>query len=119
MTAPDVRRARLLAGTHIALAALLLFQPPHVLRRVAGEGGVPPTWIMRVLGARLALQAAPEAIGPSPNILRLGAAVDLAHGASMLVATRIWPRYRRAALASAGCAGASALASMLMITGRR
>lgn len=120
MTTPDRRLgARLLAGAHLGQAAVLLVQPPGVLRAVTGDRGVPPAWIVRFLGARLLVQATPEAISPSRNILRLGVLVDLAHAASMLAAARVWPRYRRAALASAGSAGASALAGALIVRGRR
>lgn len=120
MTTPDRRGgARLLAGAHLGQAALLLAQPPGVLRTITGDHGVPPAWIVRVLGVRLLAQAAPEAIRPHRTLLRLGVLVDLVHAASMLAAARIWPRYRRAALASAGSAGASALAGALLARGRR
>jgi hypothetical protein len=113
------REARLLAGAHLAQAAMLLAAPPGVLRSIAGDHGVPPVWIVRVLGVRILVQAAPEAISASPNILRLGVLVDLAHGASMLAAARVWPRYHRAALVSAVSAGASAVAGALLVRGRR
>jgi hypothetical protein len=118
VTTPDRRRwARLLAGAHLAQSFVLLAQPPSVLRSITG-GGVPPAWIVRVLGARLLVQAAPEAISPSRNMLRLGVLVDLAHAVSMLAAAQVWPRYRRAALASAGSAGVSALAGALIVQGQ-
>jgi hypothetical protein len=116
-TTQPLRGARLLAGTHLGQAVVLLAQPPDVLRRITGDDGVPPAWIVRVLGARILIQAVPEAISPSPNVLRLGVVVDLVHAASMLAAARVWPRYRRAALASSGSAGASAVA--LIVRGRR
>lgn len=111
--------ARLLAGIHVGQAVVLLAQPPGALRSLAGEGGVPPAWIMRVLGARLLLQAAPEAMAPSRSLLRLGVLVDLVHAVSMIAAARIWPRYGRATLASAGSAGASALAGALIARARQ
>ncbi|MEP7177462.1 MAG: hypothetical protein ABI775_00065 [Pseudonocardiales bacterium] len=86
---------------------------------MAGDRGVPPAWIVRVLGFRLLIQATPEALSARRNVLRLGVLVDLAHAASMIAAARVWPRYRRAALVSAGSAGASALAGVLIIHGRR
>lgn len=120
MTTPDRRGGtRVLAGVHLGQAALLLAQPPGFLRSITGDHGVPPAWIVRALGARLLVQAAPEAIRPSRALLRLGVLVDLLHAASMLAAARIWPRYRRAALASAGSAAASALAGALLVRGRR
>ncbi len=120
MTTPDRQRgAHLLAGAHLGQAVVLLAAPPGVLRSVTGDHGVPPAWIVRVLGVRTLVQAAAVAISASPTILRLGVLVDLAHAASMLAASRVWPRYRRAALASAGSAGASAVAGVLLIRGRQ
>jgi hypothetical protein len=120
VTTPQPLRApRLLAGAHLGQAVVLLAQPPGVLRRITGDHGVPPAWIVRVLGARILIQAVPEAVSPTPNVLRLGVVVDLAHAASMLAAARVWPRYRRAAMVSAGSAGASAVASALLIRARR
>jgi hypothetical protein len=119
VTTPNRRWAGVLAGAHLGQAAVLLAQPAGVLRSVCGDQGLPPAWIGRTLGGRLVVQAVPEALGPSPTILRLGVLVDFAHAASMLAAARIWPRYRRAALLSAGSAGASALAGVLLVRGRQ
>jgi hypothetical protein len=117
---PDRRRdVRLLAGAHLGQAAVLIAQPPAVLRSIAGNQGVPPAWIVRALGVRTLAQAAAEGIRPRPDVLRLGALVDLAHAASMLAAARVWPRYRRAALVSAGTAGASAVAGAVLARQRR
>jgi hypothetical protein len=118
--APGRRRgARLLAGVHASQAVLLLAQPPAVLRGIAGDRGVPPAGIVRVLGLRILVQATAEAVRPRPEVLRLGVAVDLAHAASMLAAARVWPRCRRASLASAGSAGACAVAGALLVRRRR
>jgi hypothetical protein len=118
-TAQQLRWTRLLAGAHLGQAVALLVQPPGVLRSITGRGSAPPAWIVRVLGARLLAQATSEVIAPGRNLLRLGVLVDLTHAASMLIAARVWPRYRRAALASAGSAGVSALAGALLVRGRR
>jgi hypothetical protein len=90
-----------------------------VTRGIVGNEDVPPAWIMRVLGIRTLGQAAAEAIRPSPHVLRVGIVVDLLHAASMFAAARVWPRYRRAALASAGAAVASAAAGALLIRQRQ
>jgi hypothetical protein len=119
VTSPDVRWARVLAGAHLGQAVVLLAQPPGVLRGLAGDRGVPPAGIVRVLGARLLVQAAPEALCASRTILRLGVVVDVVHAASMLAAARVWPRYRRVALVSAGSAAVSALAGAAIVRGRR
>lgn len=116
MTAPEQQRlARLLGGCHLGQAAVLLAQPQALLRAITDDHEAPPSWIIRVLGVRMLLQAASETLRPRPNVLCLGVAVDLTHAASMLAAAWIWPRYRRVALASAGSAAASALAGTLIV----
>lgn len=112
------RGTRPLAGAHLAQAVLLLAQPPTILHGIAGNQDVPPAWTVRVLGVRTLIQGAAEASRPSRGVLRLGVAVDLAHAASMLVAAFVWPRYRRAALASAAGASASAIAGTLLLRQR-
>lgn len=112
MTAANARPGLvLLAGAHAGQAAILLAQPPSVLRMVAGEPDVPPPWIMRVLGVRLLVQATVEMLSPRRSTLRISAFVDLTHAASMLLAAMVWPRYGRAALVSAGSAASSAVAA--------
>jgi hypothetical protein len=115
LTAPERRRGAAVAGVHLGQAAVLLAQPPALLRGIAGDQGIPPAWILRALGIRTLVQAATESIHPRLNVLRLGVAVDLAHAASMLPAAWIWPQDRRAALASAGAAVVSAAAGILLI----
>lgn len=111
MTRTHARRlALLLAGAQLGQAAIVFAQPPAVLRRVMGEHDLPPLWIMRVLGVRLAVQAVTEVVSPRPPTLRVNALVDVTHAASMIVAAKVWPRYRRAALVSAGSATCSAVA---------
>ncbi|MGY2082445.1 hypothetical protein [Blastococcus sp. SYSU DS0539] len=63
-----------------------------------------------MLGARLVAQHAAVLVSPEPATLRLSAAVDGLHAASMLPVLAM-PRYRRAALASGGFAALSALAA--------
>lgn len=109
------RRHRALAGAHLVQAAVLLAQPPAVLRVIAGGHDVPPSWIVRVLGIRTLAQGLVDSIRPSRRLLRVGVAVDLTHAASMLAAARVWPAYRRAALTSAGSAAASAIVGVLSV----
>jgi hypothetical protein len=103
-----------LAGAHGVLAAVLLIQPPAIIRRIIGDQGVPPSWIIRLLGARTLVQGAAEALHPSRNVLVLGVAIDLTHGASMLAAAAGWPRYRRAALISAVSVATSAVVGAVL-----
>lgn len=63
-----------------------------------------------MLGARLVAQHVAVLVSPEPATLRLSAAVDGLHAASMLPVLAL-PRYRRAALLSGGFAAVSALAA--------
>ena len=105
---------RVLAGAHGVLAILLLTQPPAVLRAAVGNHDVPPSWLIRILGVRTLAQGAAETLRPRHDLLVLGVTVDLAHAASMLAAATMWPRYRRAALISAGAAAASAVVGAVL-----
>jgi len=96
------------------LGALLLTQPPPVIRLIAGDRDVPPPWIIRILGVRTLAQGTAEYLRPSRDVLILGVAVDLAHAASMVAAATVWPHYRRAALISAGSAATSAALGALV-----
>ena len=112
MTTANARRGvLLLVGAHVGQAAILLAQPPNVLRSVAGDQDIPPPLIMHTLGVRLLVQAAAEVMSSRPTTLRASAFVDLTHAASMFVAAKAWPRYRRAALVSAIGAASSAVAA--------
>lgn len=108
-------RHRALAAANFAQAAVLLAQPPAVLRVIVGDHDVPPSWIVRVLGIRTLAQGLVESLRPSRRLLRVGVAVDLTHAASMLAAARVWPAYRRVALTSAGSAAASAIVGVLNV----
>lgn len=93
------------------LAGSMMAGVPVAAARWAAAGGdVAPPWIVRVLGGRMAVQAA--AVGwvrrsrpaDGPRALRAGAVIDGLHGASMVAAAALFPRYRRSALVSAGMA---------------
>lgn len=104
----------ILFAAHLGQGALLLARPGAVLSAVARTQGSPPTWIARLLGIRMLAQAAAEGIRPTRGVLGTAVAVDVVHAASMVGAARLWPRYRSAALASAGSAGVSAVAGALL-----
>lgn len=104
----------ILFAAHLGQGALLLARPRAVLSAVARKQDTPPEWIARLLGIRMLAQAAAEGIRPSRGVLGTAVAVDLVHAASMVGAAQLWPRYRRAALASAGSAGVSAAAGALL-----
>ena len=111
--AEEARRGttRLLAGLGLAVGAALATRPRRVVDALAPEFPRERLWVARLLGARLVVQHAAVLIAPSPALVRLGSAVDLAHAASMvpLVAS---PRYGRAARISGGCAAAHAAVAL-------
>ena len=103
-----------------ALGVALLARPQHVGEAVSDRSGRPADWIVRLLGARMAAQAAVTLVRPTTAVTALGTGTDLTHAASMVWVARRLPRYRRAALTSAAVAtlvGAADLA--VTIAGRR
>lgn len=66
----------------------------------------------RVLGARQGLQAAIMAADPTARALRLGAATDAAHAASMAILAVTSRRWRRAGLLDALAATTLAVAGL-------
>jgi hypothetical protein len=89
--------------------ALLAARPAETVRAVCGDVPVPPTAVVRVLGARQLLQSAALLAMPSRRLVFGAAAVDALHAASMLAAALTWPRYAKPALASAATATGSAV----------
>jgi hypothetical protein len=100
-----------LAGWGAALAAV-----PRRATRLIG-GPQPPPAVVRVLGARRLLQQLVLLRWNSPGVRLAAASVDALHAVSMLAAVRLWPRYRRAELTSAGVSAGSAAVTLL--AGRR
>jgi hypothetical protein len=99
---------RALAVVRFLLAFVLVARPAHVGRAVAGnDAGPPPSWLVRVLGGRLLVESLAELARPTPPVVRVGAAVDAAHAASMLVLS-VAPSHRRAVLTSGAVAGLGA-----------
>jgi hypothetical protein len=88
--------------------AALLVRPDAVAAAVAGRP-TPPSWLVRVLGARQVVQQLVVLVRPTPVVVNAASAVDLTHAASMLAALVVAPRYRRAELVSAAVATASAV----------
>ena len=91
-------------------------RPAQVAGLAAGSGRPAPVWLVRLLGARTALQGAVvgRVYGADDRrrALRAGAAVDALHGASMVAAALALPRYRRSASVSAAVALSSAALGM-------
>lgn len=104
--------ARILATRSVAtvntLTGLaLLARPEQVVEAVTHGHRIPAKNVVRVLGARLAVQGVLLSLVPRRRIVTACAAVDLTHAASMYALCAARPRYRRAALASALAATAS------------
>jgi hypothetical protein len=109
MSADRSTRTRALAGAWLGVGALLVTQPARALGMV-GQAAPPPglVTVTRVLGARTALQNLVVLAAPVRPVVLVGAAVDVTHALSMLVAARLWPAYRSAALASGALAATAA-----------
>ena len=93
-----------------AAGAVMAGSPAAAARWSAAGPPAPPSWIVRILGGRMAAQAVAvnwvrrRRPADEARALRIGAVVDGLHGASMILAAVVFPRYRRSALVSAGMA---------------
>lgn len=115
MTGRSVRTCQAVSGCRALLGVGLLAWPAR-LATVASFGGRPPAgWLVRLLGARMLAQSAVELARTTPTVVRLGAAVDALHAASMLAVAGRRPGYRHAALTSAAIAATSAAAGLATI----
>jgi hypothetical protein len=99
-------RVRAIALADCAAGFALLSGPTAIAGLVAG-GARPPTTVVRLLGARLIGQGAAQLLHPAKGTARLAAAIEGAHGASMVGLAVISPRYRRPAVIAAAVAAAS------------
>ncbi len=91
------------------LGVVMMVRPDRVAALVAGSGTPPHPAIVRLLGGRQVAQGAAVLATPdSRTLLVSGSVVDLLHGASMVGAALVWPRFRTPALASAVLAVSSA-----------
>ncbi len=110
---------RLLAVASGLLGAVLVLRPHDVGRVVTARGGsVPAAWLVRLLGGRMAVQAAAELWRPDRGLLLAGAATDAAHAASMVPVALAIPRFRRAAVTSGAAAAANAAAAAVLVRHR-
>ncbi len=96
----------------IGYAMVLLTRPGAVLQAVAGRPSGPRgRATVRVLGLREAGQALVCAPRPTAEVLKIGAAVDFIHAATMLALATSSTTWRRPALASAAVATTYAVIS--------
>ena len=86
---------------------------PGLVARLSGgsSGAAPAAWLVRVLGLRLLAQGAALLARPTRATEAANAAIDAAHGVSMLIVAVASRRYRRAAVTSAAAAAVSATAA--------
>jgi hypothetical protein len=102
------------------LGVALLARPRQISTAVSRTGARPADWIVRLLGARMAGQAAVTMARPTTAVAALGVGTDVSHAASMVWVAQRMPRYRPAAVASAAVATAFAGAgTFAALTGRR
>jgi len=106
------------AAVTAATGAVTLLFPRPVARLVSGRGAAPDPRLVRILGARQLLQGGAVLIDPAPRLVAAGCGIDVAHGASMVLAAGIWPEHRTAALISGAVAGTSAAAAASILVGR-
>lgn len=104
-----MRIATAVAAGQLFSGAALLLRPTGLGRLAAGGAEPPPPAIVRLLGGRMAAQGL-LLLGrvSDGRAFRVGAAVDGCHAASMVAAAAAFPRFRRAAAASAAIAFAMA-----------
>jgi hypothetical protein len=100
---------RALAALRCVEAAALLTRPGTIGRAIAGRDPVPAAWVLRLLGARMLAQGVVELAWPVREVVLTGTVVDASHAASMVGAAAVLPTHRRAAIASAVVATASAV----------
>jgi hypothetical protein len=103
------RATRAVACAEGAWGLLLLTRPDDVAARLTSRDARPPRWAVRLLGSRVAGQAAATLLLPVRDAALAGAAVDALHAVSMLAATLRWPRLRRSLLTSAAVAATAAV----------
>lgn len=115
MTTDRTRRRALTRGVAVVAAgwgAALVSRPAAVIRAVGGDEA-PPSWVVRVLGARLLLQQTAVLIRPTRGPVVAGAALDALHALSTVAVVLRWPAYRRMAVVSGGTSVAGAVLSVL------
>jgi hypothetical protein len=99
---------RLLAVERCGVGAALLGRPNAVSLLVSADESLSPAWLVRILGTRMLAQGLLVLVSPRRRLVLAGAAIDLAHAASMIVAMVLLPAQRRAATASAAEASLAA-----------
>jgi hypothetical protein len=116
MSARRAVRRTVIRSASAVLAAwgvVLVARPEAVVRAVAPGQASPPTWLVRLLGARLVVQHAAVFAVPRRGPVLAGAAVDVLHASSMAGVAALAPNHRRSALVSGSTSAASAAVGLL------
>jgi hypothetical protein len=107
------RALRVLSAVSLAWGTALLVRPRPVVAALAPEYPPDRDWVVRLLGGRLVAQHGVLLPAPDRTLAFAGAAVDALHALSMLPVARL-PRYRRAALISAGTTAATGVLTAVL-----
>jgi hypothetical protein len=111
VSAPRLLQA---VGAGSVLYGVLLMTVPRAAARAVG-GAAPPSWLVRLLGARQIAQGAVLLVRPAVPTVAASATVDGLHALSMVAAVVRAPAHRRAAAASGGVALTSGLLAAVSI----
>jgi hypothetical protein len=104
---------RSLAAVHGGLAGVLLLRPDVAARAMgASRGGKHP--VLRLLGARHAVEAVALTSTNSPSAMKVAAGVDVLHGSTCLLLAAASKRERTPALRNAALAAVLASAAALV-----
>lgn len=109
----DQWTVRTVSGALAVWGAVQVAAPVRLLAALGADRPAPPLAVVRILGVRMLAQHVAVLASPRRPLVLGSAAVDTLHGASMLAAAVVWPRYRRAALVSAATAFASTATAAL------
>ncbi|MEO6702999.1 MAG: hypothetical protein ABI140_21880 [Jatrophihabitantaceae bacterium] len=107
----SIARGQLLAAAQGGVGFALLARPGRALDAFAAPDATYARRVARILGARLAVQAAALQLSRNRAVLVTTGWVDAVHALSMVMVAARSARWRRAALASGAFAAAGALAT--------
>jgi hypothetical protein len=103
---------RVYTALQAGAGVVLMAAPRPVGAAVSGPERRPPPSLVRLLGARLFLQAGLLLARPTETVVTYETAVEGMHGTSMILLAYLLPRYRRTALRAAAVAGGLILSGL-------
>ncbi len=105
---------RIFGAVQAIIAVVLLLAPRFIAAAAAGQGRRVPTWVVRLLGARMLCQGCWLAQKPTNTVLAAGTGIEAVHGATMLCLAGVDPRDRSTALKAAALAAGLVLIDLGM-----